>query len=60
MRITDYPGVDRIFNHLMLTFIAENPPPPRKEKALEALDASLRLNPGQEEIKKLVDKIKKG
>jgi hypothetical protein len=34
----------------MLTFIADNPPPLRKEKALEALDASLRLNPGQEEI----------
>ncbi len=32
----------------------------QKEKALEALGASLRLNPAQEDIKKLVEKIKKG
>jgi len=27
--ITDYPVVDRIINHLKLTFVADKPPPPR-------------------------------
>ena len=27
--LTDYPVVDRIINHLKLTFIATKPPPPR-------------------------------
>jgi hypothetical protein len=27
--ITDYPVVDRIINHLKLTFVAEKPLPPR-------------------------------
>jgi hypothetical protein len=27
--ITDYPVVDRIFNHLKLSFVADKPPPPR-------------------------------
>jgi len=27
--ITDYPVVDRILNHLKLTFVADKPPPPR-------------------------------
>ncbi|MGD2246365.1 MAG: hypothetical protein PVI11_07455 [Candidatus Aminicenantes bacterium] len=27
--ITDYAVVDRIINHLKLTFMAERPPPPR-------------------------------
>ena len=27
--LTDYPVVDRIINHLKLTFIADKPPPPR-------------------------------
>ncbi|MCK4644960.1 MAG: acid--CoA ligase [Candidatus Aminicenantes bacterium] len=27
--ITDYPVVDRILNHLNLTFVADKPPPPR-------------------------------
>jgi hypothetical protein len=27
--ITDYAVVDRIINHLKLTFVAERPPPPR-------------------------------
>jgi len=26
--LTDYPVVDRIINHLKLTFVAERPPPP--------------------------------
>jgi hypothetical protein len=26
--ITDFPVVDRIINHLNLTFVAERPPPP--------------------------------
>jgi len=26
--LTDYPMVDRIINHLKLTFVAERPPPP--------------------------------
>ena len=26
--ITDYPVVDRIINHLKLTFVADKPPPP--------------------------------
>ncbi|MBN1273070.1 MAG: acid--CoA ligase [Candidatus Aminicenantes bacterium] len=26
--ITDYAVVDRIINHLKLTFVAERPPPP--------------------------------
>ena len=26
--LTDYPVVDRIINHLQLTFVAERPPPP--------------------------------
>jgi len=27
--ITDYAVVDRILNHLKLTFVADKPPPPR-------------------------------
>jgi hypothetical protein len=27
--LTDYAVVDRIINHLKLTFVAERPPPPR-------------------------------
>jgi hypothetical protein len=27
--LTDYPVVDRIINHLKLTFFAERPPPPQ-------------------------------
>jgi hypothetical protein len=27
--ITDYAAVDRIINHLKLTFVASKPPPPR-------------------------------
>jgi hypothetical protein len=27
--LTDYSVVDRIINHLKLTFVAERPPPPR-------------------------------
>jgi hypothetical protein len=27
--ITDYPVVDRIINHLRLSFVADKPPPPR-------------------------------
>jgi hypothetical protein len=26
--LTDYPVVDRIINHLKMTFVAERPPPP--------------------------------
>jgi len=26
---TDYPAVDRIIDHLKLTFMADKPPPPR-------------------------------
>jgi hypothetical protein len=27
--LTDYPVVDRIVNHLHLTFVADRPPPPQ-------------------------------
>jgi len=27
--LTDYPVVDRIINHLRLTFVASKPPPPQ-------------------------------
>jgi len=37
--ITDYPVVDRIINHLKLTFVAEKPPAPQiayQESLMEA------------------------
>jgi hypothetical protein len=40
--ITDYAVVDRIIDHLKLTFIAERPPPPRLafQQYLMATEAS--------------------
>jgi len=40
--ITDYPVVDRILNHLKLTFVADKPPPPRiaSQEVLMAAEAS--------------------
>jgi hypothetical protein len=40
--ITDYPVVDRILNHLKLTFVADKPPPPRiaYQEVLMAVETS--------------------
>jgi len=40
--ITDYPVVERILNHLKLTFVADKPPPPRIafQEVLMAAEAS--------------------
>lgn len=40
--LTDYPVVDRILNHLKLTFVADKPPPPRIvfQEVLMAAEAS--------------------
>jgi len=40
--LTDYPVVDRIINHLKLTFVAERPPPPHIacQEVLVAAEAS--------------------
>jgi len=40
--LTDYPVVDRIINHLKLTFVAERPPPPHiaYQEVLMATEAS--------------------
>jgi hypothetical protein len=40
--LTDYPVVDRIINHLKLTFVAERPPPPHiaYQEVLVAAEAS--------------------
>jgi hypothetical protein len=35
--LTDYAVVDRIINHLKLTFVAERPPPPRRIAYQEVL-----------------------
>jgi len=40
--LTDYPVVDRIINHLRLSFVADKPPPPRiaSQELLMAAEAS--------------------
>jgi hypothetical protein len=40
--LTDYPVVDRIINHLKLTFFAERPPPPHiaYQELLVAVESS--------------------
>jgi hypothetical protein len=40
--LTDYPVVDRIINHLQLTFVAERPPPPHiaSQEVLSAAEQS--------------------
>ncbi|MBN2408550.1 MAG: acid--CoA ligase [Candidatus Aminicenantes bacterium] len=38
--ITDYAVVDRISNHLRLTFVAERPPPPLQFAYQEVLTAA--------------------
>ncbi len=40
--LTDYAVVDRIINHLKLTFVAERPPPPQLayQEVLMAADTS--------------------
>ncbi len=51
-----YNSDTRLLNSLGICYYRTQ----QKERALEALGASLKLNPNQEDIKKLVDKIKKG
>jgi tetratricopeptide (TPR) repeat protein len=50
-----YNSDTRLLNSLGICYYRTQ----QKERALEALGASLRLNPNQEDIKKLVDKLKK-
>jgi len=37
--LTDYPVVDRIINHLKLTFVADKPPPPHSAYQEVLMDA---------------------
>ena len=45
--LTDYAVVDRIINHLKLTFVAERPPPPQfvHQEVLMAAEASSEYFP---------------
>jgi len=45
--ITDYQAIDRIINHLKLTFIADKPPPPQIafQELLMAAEASTEYFP---------------
>ena len=50
--ITDYVAVDRIIDHLNLTFVAEKPPPSRvlTEVALTAIEKALSLTKSKDSI----------
>jgi hypothetical protein len=45
--LTDYAVVDRIIDHLKLTFVAERPPPPQMafQELLMAAEASTEYSP---------------